>query len=234
MQHFIATYGYVAIFILMVAESACIPIPSELTMPLGGAMAAGAAGGVHLSLALVTAVGVAGNVVGSYIAWTVGRYGGQGAWRSLTRLAAGSDGTARAQRWFGRYGARSVFIGRLLPVIRTFISLPAGFARIAPARFGLYTVAGCIPWITALTVAGYAAGANWHRVTGLVQQASYGVGAVAVLVVVAIVIFIMRARRRRRPAPPSVAPPAAMNDHADPHRTERAAVSDGPRYREAD
>jgi membrane protein DedA with SNARE-associated domain len=230
-QHFIGTYGYFAIFILMVAESACIPIPSELTMPLGGAMAAGAAEGVHLSLALVTAVGVAGNLVGSYIAWTVGRYGGQGAWRGLTRFAAGSNGTARAQRWFDKYGARSVFIGRLLPVVRTFISLPAGFARIAPVRFGLYTVAGCIPWITALTVAGYVAGVNWHRVTGLVQQASYVVGAVTVLLVVAVVIFMIRARRRRRAGPPGVAPVAAVNDHTNSHRTARAAVSDGPRYR---
>ena len=155
MQHFIGAYGYLAIFILMVAESACVPIPSELTMPLGGALAAGAAAGIHLSLALVIAVGVAANVVGSYIAWAVGRYGGQSAWRRISRLAVGSDdGMARAQRWFDKYGARSVFIGRLLPVIRTFISLPAGFAKMAPVRFGLYTVAGCIPWITGLAVAG--------------------------------------------------------------------------------
>jgi len=232
-QHFIGTYGYVAIFVLMVAESACIPIPSELTMPLGGAMAAGAAGGVHLSLALVTAVGVAGNLAGSYIAWSVGRYGGQGGWRRLTKFAAGSDGTARAQRWIGKYGARSVFIGRLLPVVRTFISLPAGLARIGPVRFGLYTVAGCIPWITALTVAGYAAGANWSHVTGLVQQASYVVGAVAVLLAAAIVILLWRARRRRRAESASVAPPAAVNDLTGPNRATRAAVSDGPMQRKA-
>jgi membrane protein DedA with SNARE-associated domain len=233
-QHFIGAYGYFAIFILMVAESACIPIPSELTMPLGGALAAGAAPGVHLSLALVIAVGVAGNVVGSYIAWAVGRFGGQGAWRRLTKLAAGSDdGTARAQRWFDKYGARSVFIGRLLPVIRTFISLPAGVARMAPVRFGLYTVAGCIPWITGLAVAGYAAGANWHRVTGLVQDAGYLVGAVAILLAAAIAIIIMRARRRRRAAPPSVAQRAATGDHTDLDRVGRAAVPDGPGYRRA-
>src|SRR5215472_15765776 len=86
-QHLIVTYGYVAIFILMVAESACIPIPSELTMPLGGAIAAGAAAGAHLSLALVIVAGVVGNVVGSYVAWAAGRFGGQRAWRWLTSLA---------------------------------------------------------------------------------------------------------------------------------------------------
>jgi membrane protein DedA with SNARE-associated domain len=232
-QHFIGAYGYVAIFVLMVAESACIPIPSELTMPLGGAMAAGAAAGVHLNLVVVIAVGVGGNLVGSYIAWAAGRFGGQGAWRRLTTLAVGGDGTARAQLWFDKYGARSVFIGRLLPVIRTFISLPAGFARMAPARFGLYTVAGCIPWIAALTVAGYAAGANWHRVTGLMQQAGYVVGALVILAVVALVALMMRARRRRRAAAQSAPQSAAFGDHADTNRAERAAVTDGQRHRKA-
>ena len=232
MQHFIGTYGYFAIFVLMVAESACVPIPSELTMPLGGALAAGAAAGVHLSLAVVIAVGVAGNVAGSYVAWAVGRYGGQNAWRRLTRFVAGSDdGITRAQRWFDKYGARSVFIGRLLPVIRTFISLPAGFAKMAPARFGLYTVAGCIPWITGLAVAGYAAGASWHRVTGLVQDAGYAVGGLAILLAVAIVIIVMRARRRRRAAPLSSTRQSAMDHHADSGCGVRAAASDETSYR---
>ena len=215
MQHFIGAYGYFAIFILMVAESACIPVPSELTMPLGGALAAGAVPGVHLSLALVIAVGVAGNVAGSYIAWTVGRYSGQTAWRRLTRFVAGSDdGMARAQRWFDRNGPRSVFIGRLLPVIRTFISLPAGFARMSPVRFGLYTVAGCLPWIAGLGWAGWAAGANWHRVTGLVQEAGYVVGALAVVAVAIMVGVVVRRRHRRAAA--DVAAHVGIGDHQRP------------------
>jgi membrane protein DedA with SNARE-associated domain len=229
-QHFIGAYGYWAIFVLMVAESACIPIPSELTMPLGGALAAGAVPGVHLSLALVITVGVVGNVVGSYIAWAVGRYGGQDAWRRLTRFAAGSDdGLARAQGWFDRYGARSVFLGRLLPVIRTFISLPAGFAKMPPIRFGLYTVAGCVPWITGLAWAGYAAGASWHRVTGLVQDAGYVVAGLAVLLIVAAVIFLVRARRRRQAA--ALGEPA----HSEPAHNaaaHNAAAHDGAAHDE--
>ena len=233
MQHFIGAYGYLAIFVLMVAESACIPVPSELTMPLGGALAAGAAPGVHLSLALVIAAGVAGNMVGSYIAWAVGRYGGQTAWRRLTRFVAGSDnGTARAQRWFDRNGARSVFIGRLLPVIRTFISLPAGFARMSPVRFGLYTVAGCIPWIGGLAWAGWAAGANWHRVTGLVQQAGYIVGGLVVVLVAVAIIVIVRARRRHRTVA-DVAARADIVDHSDMDRYSPGATADGPRHRKA-
>jgi membrane protein DedA with SNARE-associated domain len=232
LQHFIGSFGYLAIFILMVAESACIPVPSELTMPLSGALAAGAVPGVHLSLALVIVVGVAGNVVGSYIAWAVGRYGGQTAWRRLTRLVAGSDeGTARAQRWFDRNGARSVFFGRLLPVIRTFISLPAGFARMSPLRFGLYTLAGCIPWIGGLAWAGWAAGANWHRVTGLVQEAGYVVGGLAVVLVAVAIIVIVRARRRNRRAAPDVAARTCIGDHSDLDRRAPSATADGPRNR---
>ncbi len=234
MQHFIGTYGYFAIFILMVAESACIPVPSELTMPLGGALAAGAVPGVHLSLALVIAVGVGGNLVGSYIAWAVGRYSGQSAWRRLTRfVAGGDDGMARAQRWFDRYGARSVFIGRLLPVIRTFISLPAGLARLSPVRFGLYTVAGCVPWIAGLAWAGWAAGANWHRVTGLVQEAGYAVGGLAVVLVVGAIIVVVRARRKRRRAATDIRQRAGGGDHSDLVFRSPTAPAEGATDRKA-
>src|SRR5215510_5319543 len=145
----------------MLAESACIPVPSEITMPFGGALAAGAVAGVHLNLALVVAAGVAGNVVGSYIAWAVGLYGGRAAWHRWGRyILLRDDDIDRAERWFDRHGTKAVFFGRLLPVIRTFISLPAGFARMPAVRFGLYTVAGCIPWTLALAWAGYAVGSN--------------------------------------------------------------------------
>jgi membrane protein DedA with SNARE-associated domain len=200
-QHFIASFGYLAIFVLMVAESACIPIPSELTMPLGGALAAGAVSGAHLSLALVIAVGVAGNVVGSYIAWAVGFYGGRAAWRRLGRFAlGGEDSVRRSQRWFDRWGGRAVFFGRLLPVIRTFISLPAGFARMRPVRFGIYTTAGCVPWIGGLAWAGYAAGANWQHVANVMRGPTYVVaGVVFLLAAGGIAFLVVRARRRHRP-----------------------------------
>ena len=201
MQHFIGSFGYVAIFVLMVAESACIPIPSELTMPLGGALAAGAVAGVHLSLPLVIGVGVAGNVAGSYVAWAAGFYGGRAAWRRLGRFAlGGEDSIRRSQRWFDRWGGRAVFFGRLLPVIRTFISLPAGFARMPPVRFGIYTTAGCVPWIAGLAWAGYAAGANWQRVASVMRGPTYVVaGVVLLLAAGGVVLYVVRARRRPRP-----------------------------------
>ena len=197
MQQFIANYGYLAIFVLMVAESACIPVPSEVTMVFGGALAAGAVAGTHLNLALVIAAGVAGNVAGSYIAWGVGAYGGRAAWRRWGRyvLLRPRD-IDRADRWFGRHGTKAVFFGRLLPVVRTFISLPAGIARMSPARFGLYTLAGCIPWTAALAWAGYAVGANWQHVVSAFHGVTYAL--IAVIVLLVLIGFGLLVRRRIR------------------------------------
>ena len=197
MQQFIASYGYLAIFVLMVAESACIPVPSEVTMVFGGALAAGAVAGVHLNLPLVIAVGVAGNVAGSYIAWGVGAYGGRSAWRRWGKYLLLRPGDIdRADRWFDRHGTKAVFFGRLLPVVRTFISLPAGIARMSPARFGIYTLAGCIPWTAALAWAGYAVGANWQHVTGAFHGATYAIAGVIILLVLVAVGLLVRRRIR--------------------------------------
>ena len=182
MQHFIATYGYLAIFVLMVAESACIPVPSELIMTFGGALAAGAVPGTALNLVGVILAGVAGNVVGSYIAWALGRYGGQPALhRWGRRLRIREHDLDRAHQWFDRYGPRAVLIGRLLPVVRTFISLPAGIAGMDPVRFGIYTTIGCIPWTAALAGAGYAVGANWDSIVTGFKGPTYIIAAVLVL-----------------------------------------------------
>lgn len=196
MQHWIATYGYVAVFLLMVAESACIPVPSELIMTFGGALAAGAVPGTTLNIVGVIAAGVAGNVVGSYIAWAVGRYGGQAALRRWgRRLHVREHDLDRASRWFDRYGPRAVLVGRLLPVVRTFISLPAGIAGMDAVRFGIYTTIGCIPWTAALAFAGYAVGAHWQSVVNGFKGPTYVVVAV---VVIAVAVAIWRYLRRSK------------------------------------
>jgi len=197
MQQFIATYGYLAIFVLMLAESACIPVPSELIMTFGGALAAGAVPGTQLNLIGVILAGTAGNVAGSYLAWAVGRYGGQPALRKWgRRLRLREHDLDRAVAWFDRHGNKAVLIGRLLPVVRTFISLPAGIAGMPPLRFGVYTTLGCLPWTTALAVAGYAVGANWESIVTAFHGPSYVIaGIVAVAVVIAVWWYL-----RRRPA----------------------------------
>jgi membrane protein DedA with SNARE-associated domain len=197
MQHFIATYGYLAVFVLMAAESACVPVPSELIMLFGGALASGAIKGAHPDLTLVIVAGTLGNVAGSYVAWIVGRYAGQATLHRWGRYVwLRDEDIDRATRWFERYGAAAVFFGRMLPVVRTFISLPAGIANMRPVRFGLYTLAGCIPWTAALGIAGYAVGRNWQRIADDFHGPTYVVaGIVAVAVLVGVVVFVRRRRR---------------------------------------
>ena len=210
MQHLIATYGYVAVFLLMVAESACIPVPSELIMTFGGAVAAGAVPGTSLNLVAVIAAGVAGNVVGSYIAWALGRYGGQRALRRWgRRLWLREQDLDRADRWFARYGPRAVLIGRVLPVIRTFISLPAGIAGMEPVRFGIYTTIGSIPWTAALACAGYAVGASWPSIVNGFRVPTYVIGAVVVIAVTVGVWRFVRRRRAENASPGGPRPDAA-------------------------
>lgn len=196
MQQFIVNYGYLAVFVLMLAESACIPIPSELTMLCAGAAAGGAVAGAHPNIVAVIIAGTVGNVAGSYLAWAVGRYGGQAAWhRWGRRVWLREDDLARAERWFQAHGPISVFLGRLLPVIRTFISLPAGIAAMNPVRFGVYTTAGCLPWTAGLGIAGYAIGSNWRTVADGFHGPTYVIAAIVLVLLAAWLVVFLRRRR---------------------------------------
>jgi membrane protein DedA with SNARE-associated domain len=128
------------------------------------------------------------------LAWLVGRFGGRPAlhrWGRYVFLRPLE--IDRAQDWFIRRGTASVFWARLLPGIRTFISLPAGIANMPPVRFGLYTLAGCLPWTAALTLVGYGIGANWQTAEQAMQGPSYAIAGIAALTIVIVVV-----RRRRR------------------------------------
>ena len=202
MQQFITNYGYLAVFLLMLAESACIPVPSEVVMLFGGALAGGAVAGVHPSLAGIVLAGVLGNVAGSYIAWAVGWYAGL----PVVRRWGGKVGIRdheidRATGWFDKYGPVAVLVGRVVPVVRTFISLPAGFAKMPALPFGLYTTIGCIPWTAALGIAGYALGANWQQVANDFHGPTYVIaGLIAVALVAAVILHFRHRRRDRRGA----------------------------------
>ncbi len=194
LNNLISQYGYLAVFVLMLAESACIPVPSEVVMMFGGALAAGAVAGAHPSLVGVFAAGVLGNVVGSYISWAVGKYAGQAAIRRWgRRVGIREHEIDKATAWFERHGPVAVLVGRVIPVIRTFISLPAGFAQMPAGRFGLYTVLGAIPWTAALAIAGYALGANWEQVANDFHGPTY---VIAGLLIVGIIAVIVRRRRK--------------------------------------
>jgi LPXTG-motif cell wall-anchored protein len=198
LEHFVSQYGYIAVFLLMLAESACIPIPSEVIMMFGGALAAGAVPGAHPALIGIVAAGVLGNVAGSYISWAVGKYAGQAVIRRWgRRVGIREHEIDRSIAWFERHGPAAVLFGRVIPVIRTFISLPAGFADMSAGKFGLYTTLGCIPWTAALAIAGYALGANWQSVASDFHGPTY---AIAGILVVGLVAGFVLYRRRRRAA----------------------------------
>jgi membrane protein DedA with SNARE-associated domain len=187
---YILQYGYLAVFVLMVLESACIPIPSEITMLFGGALANAAFltslgnDGEHLNFVLVALVGTAGNLVGSWIAWGVGYRGGRPLIERWGRyIFLRQHELDRAEVWFDRHGQVAVLVSRVLPVVRTFISLPAGIAEMRFVRFSIYTVLGCLPWTFALTAIGYALGSQWDTVERYLRPVSYLVAAVCVLAV---------------------------------------------------
>lgn len=184
--------GLPGIFALMVAESACIPIPSEATLLFAGF---GVSRG-DFSLVSVVVVGVAANVVGSWIAYGIGYYGRTDVLeRHGRKLHVKPSHLAWADRWFERYGAATVFFSRMLPIIRTFISLPAGVARMPFWRFTLLTTLGCIPWVLLLTFIGRQVGDRWVTWKDSLHYVDYAVLACIVLGVAYLVV------RRRRPAP---------------------------------
>jgi membrane protein DedA with SNARE-associated domain len=186
--------GLAGIFVLMLPESACIPIPSEATMLFAGFNVAEG----KYSLFAAVSIGVIANVLGSWIAYAVGWFGRIDVLEKHgKKLHIKPEHLAWADRWFQRYGDATVFFTRMLPIIRTFISLPAGVARMPFWRFTLFTALGCIPWIFMLTFIGKQAGDNWESWKNSLHYVDY---AVAALIVIGAVWLYLRARRRRAAA----------------------------------
>jgi len=194
MERWVEQYGYVAIFLLMLAESACIPFPSEVTMLVGGWYAADGT----LNFFWVGAAGVMGNLVGSWIAYGVGRTTGRELLDRYGRyIFIRKHDIDKAEIWWEKYGEAATFFSRLLPVIRTFISLPAGIARMPFGKFTIYTFLGCIPWTFGLTYAGVLVQDNWHRILGYFDLPTLIIGG---LVLLAIAYFLIKRRRDRNRA----------------------------------
>src|ERR671932_674167 len=187
--------GVAGIFALMVPESACIPIPSEATMLFAGF---NVSEGEYTLLAAVAA-GVAANVVGSWIAYAIGYYGRiELLERHGGKLHIKKSHIEWADRWFSQHGEATVFFARMLPIIRTFISLPAGVARMPFLRFTLFTLLGCVPWVFMLAFVGKEAGDNWTKWKDSLHYVDYAVGAAIVL---GIAYAVLRRRRRSAAAP---------------------------------
>jgi membrane protein DedA with SNARE-associated domain len=188
---FIKSGGLPAIFVLMTLESACIPIPSEATMLFAGFNVSEG----KYSLFAAVAVGAVANLIGSWIAYAVGYYGRTELLERYKVFHVKPEHLALTERWFERWGSWAVFFSRMLPIVRTFISLPAGAARMPFWRFSILTLAGCVPWILMLTLVGKAARDNWTSWKDRLHYVDYGI---AVLIVLAVVYFGQRWWRARR------------------------------------
>lgn len=188
--HWVEAGGIVIVLVLMAAESAGIPFPSEVIMPVAGFLSVQG----HLSLWGAIVAGTVGNVLGSLVAYALAaRWGRPLLLGPGRRVGIRAAHLALADGWFERYGLAAVLGGRLLPVVRTYISFPAGLARVDLLRFTVLTAVGAFPWSVALAVAGRALGANWDRLSRPIEAASLVVAAAVVLVLVA---WLVRGRRQ--------------------------------------
>ena len=190
----ISAAGYLGIVAMMAIESACIPLPSEVIMPFSGYLASTG----RFDLLLAATAGAVGCNIGSTVAYFAGRFGGRplverwGAYVLISRRELDA-----ADRFFARFGGLAVLVGRLLPVIRTFIALPAGIVRMPQLKFQLYTFVGSWPWCFALAYVGYRLGQSWSsdpRLRALMQRFDY---LVVALIVLAVGWFLWRRLRHR-------------------------------------
>jgi membrane protein DedA with SNARE-associated domain len=186
---FIGSAGAAAVFVLMTLESACIPIPSEAIMLFAGFSVSKG----ELTLFEIVAAGVLGNLLGSWIAYAVGYYGRLDLLEKNKLIHINQKHLKWADEWFARYGTWAVFFSRMLPIVRTFISLPAGVAKMPFWRFTILTLLGSIPWVLALGLLGKGVGSNWEEWRHNLGYLDY---VVAAAIVAGLVYWYVRRRRR--------------------------------------
>jgi membrane protein DedA with SNARE-associated domain len=197
---FVREAGLPGIFALMALSSACIPIPSEVVMLFAGFAVADpsqSASQHHMTMTGVILAGLLGTMVGSWVTYGIGRGGRLELFeRHGDKVHMGPAQIERADRWFQRYGEPAVLFGRMIPLVRAFVSLPAGIAKMPLGRFTVLSLIGTIPWVVALAFAGHALGSDWTSVRKGFEYVDY---VIVVLVVIGIVYAIVR-RRRAQPA----------------------------------
>jgi membrane protein DedA with SNARE-associated domain len=193
--------GLPGVFLLMALESACIPVPSEAIMLFAGFNVSEG----NLTLFGIVAAGVLGNIVGSWAAYAAGYYGRLELLEKNRLIHINPRHLATADRWFQRYGDATVFFTRMLPIVRTFISLPAGVARMPFWRFTALTALGCVPWVLMLGIIGREVGDRWHEWEDKLGYLDYAVVAGLVGLVLYLVVKRRRARREDADAQPEPA-----------------------------
>jgi membrane protein DedA with SNARE-associated domain len=191
-QHWYLTTGYLGIVLAMALESCCIPLPSEIVMPLAGYFVFKHPD--QFSLVGVGVAGAVGCVIGSSVAYAIGATGGRPLLLKYGKYILISQADSdRADRWFERHGAPVAFFSRLLPVVRTYISLPAGIARMNFGQFILFTLLGSLPWTFALAFFGYKLGDKFDQAQKQLSSVFHGLDVVVLLMLIALVaLYIYR------------------------------------------
>jgi len=181
--------GVLTVFVLMLVNGCGIPFPSEVIMPVAGLFAAQG----HFNVVAVIFAGLAGNFLGALVAYSVARrFGRELLLGPGRRIGISASHLDMADRWFARFGYPAVFVGRLLPIVCTYVSFPAGLARVHPVPFAVLTLLGAGLWCTALTMLGYLVGANYDRFSSGIGKAAIGL---ALLIVLSVVVWFVRGRR---------------------------------------
>jgi membrane protein DedA with SNARE-associated domain len=193
MESFLSQYGYAAIFLFGFLEACCAPIPSEVTFGFGGVLA----GQGHLNIVAVIVVGTLAELAGSLVSYGIGRVGGRPFVRRTGRylLITHAD-IDRAERFFTGRGIWAVPLGRCLPVVRSFVSVVAGFVEVPVVLFTFLSLIGTAIWVTVISLVGYGVGSAWNRINHDISLAGYGIAAVAVICIVAFVVYRLRELRK--------------------------------------
>ena len=193
MESFLSQYGYAAIFLFAFLEACCVPIPSEVTFGFAGVLAAQG----HLNIVAVIVVGTIAELIGSMVSYGIGRVGGRPFVRRTGRylLITHAD-IDRAERFFTGRGVWAVPLGRCLPVVRSFVSVVAGFVEVPVALFAFLSLIGTAVWVTAISLVGYGVGNAWNKVNHDISLAGYGIVAIAVVAIAAFVFYRLRELRK--------------------------------------
>ena len=219
MTSFLISHAIYAVIVFGVLQAMCVPISSELTFLLGGAVASGAIPGTHQhpSLAMVIILGTLAELVGSYISYGVGRAGGRPLVHRLGKYVLVTEGdVARAERFLVGRGVWALPVARMLPFVRAFASLVAGIVDVPPLRFGVLSFIGTAVYVITLSSIGYSLGGEWAKVNHSLTQITY---VLVVVVVIAIVAFVvLRVREFRKEA---AAAAAARGGAPTSHRAPR-------------
>src|SRR5512136_79780 len=197
----ISNYGYGGIMLLMALESACMPVPSEIVMPFAGFLVA--QGGSHMTLLGITVAGALGCTIGSIGAYVFGFYAGRPLiLRYGKYILIRERHIITAEKWFEKWGDKATFIARLLPVIRTVISLPAGIAKMDFKKFVFYSFVGSVPWTFMLAYVGYWLGSEWESIKGVFRELDI----IVVVAVIAVVAYYAYKIKRNSSKPKRVQP----------------------------